>query len=58
MVMDRHKCIQRYKKAREFHGKLTNSSLSKHAKWLAVEAMIEPSLMYPLVTTFFSDMDI
>jgi hypothetical protein len=45
-------------KAREFLGKLTISSLTKHAKWLAIEAMIELSLMYPLINTIFSDMDI
>jgi hypothetical protein len=39
-------------KARDFKGKLQNSSLSQHAQWMAVESIVEPAVLYPLVNTF------
>jgi hypothetical protein len=40
-------------KAKEFFGKFLNSSLSSKAKWMAVTTVIEPALLYPLVTSTF-----
>jgi len=40
-------------KAKEFFGKFLNSSLSSKAKWMAVTTVIEPALLYPLVTSIF-----
>jgi hypothetical protein len=45
-------------RTREFSGKLLNSSLSMKNKGLTVQSIIEPSLTYPLVNTYFSDPDI
>jgi hypothetical protein len=39
-------------KARDFKGKLQNSSLSQHAQWMAVESIVKPAVLYPLVNTF------
>jgi hypothetical protein len=44
-------------KARENLGKFINSSLSQREKWIAVTTVIEPSLSYPLVNTFFKEKD-
>jgi hypothetical protein len=42
-------------KARELFGKLQNSGLTQHAKWMSVESIITPAIMYPLVNTLFQD---
>jgi len=44
-------------KAKEFFGKFMNSSLSPKAKWMAITTVIEPALLYPLVTFTFSTKD-
>jgi len=49
---------QSLQKAKDFRGKLRNSSLSQLAQWKAVESIVEPSIMYPLVNTFYSSLDI
>jgi hypothetical protein len=41
-------------KGREFLGKFKNSSLSQREKWVALKSVIEPALLYPLVTTLFT----
>jgi hypothetical protein len=45
-------------KAKEFLGKLLNASMSQWVKWVAVNALVEPSLLYPLVNTFYTESDI
>ena len=45
-------------KAKEFMGKLNSSSLPAKAKWVAIQAIIEPSVTYLLVNTFFTDNEI
>jgi hypothetical protein len=42
------------KKAREFFSKFINGTMSKKTKWVAINSIIEPSLIYPLVTTSYS----
>jgi len=49
---------QYLQKVKEFCGKLRNSSLSQLAQWKAVESIVEPSIMYPLVNTLYSSSDI
>ncbi|MFN9983235.1 MAG: hypothetical protein ACK53Y_25125, partial [bacterium] len=44
-------------RAREIQGKLCNSSLSHRNKWIALSSIIEPSLSYPLVATYFTPND-
>jgi hypothetical protein len=44
-------------KAKEFSGKFHNSSLSQKIKWMALQAIIEPSVTYPLVNTYFNDQE-
>jgi len=44
--------------AREIQRKLCNSSLSQKNKWIALSSIIEPSLSYPLVATYFTLTDI
>lgn len=45
-------------KAKEIFGNFVNSSLSQQDKWIAVTSVIEPSLIYPLVSTFYYEKDI
>jgi hypothetical protein len=45
-------------KAREFIGKFRNSSLSCHSKWVAVESVVSPAILFPLANTFYSKSDI
>jgi hypothetical protein len=45
-------------RAREFYGKLLNSSLSRKAKRTAVQFIIEPSISYPLLATYFLEAEI
>jgi hypothetical protein len=46
------------KKAREYFSKFITSSLSQKTKWVAITSVIEPSIIYPLLTTSFSPKDI
>ncbi len=45
-------------KATEFIGKFHNSSLPQQDKLIEVTSVIEPSLIYPLVNTFYKGSDI
>jgi hypothetical protein len=45
-------------KAQEFRGKFQNTFLSQCAKWIAVETVIEPAIMCPLVNTYGTEQDI
>jgi hypothetical protein len=45
-------------RAREIQGKLCSSSLSQKNSWIALSSIIEPSLSYPLVATYFTSKDI
>jgi len=45
-------------KAHDFFGKLRNSSLSQKAQWLAVDYVVKPAVMYPLMNSFFQIADI
>jgi len=45
---------QSVSKGKEFLGKFKNSSLSQRDKWVALKSVIEPALLYPLVTTLYS----
>jgi hypothetical protein len=49
---------QTIQKAKGLYGKISNSSLSVKAKWVASETIIELSISYPLVNTYFNDRDI
>lgn len=40
-------------KAKEFQGKFRNATMSNRAKGVAIHAVIEPALLYPLANTFF-----
>jgi hypothetical protein len=40
---------------RELNGKLRASCLLSYTKWLAVETVIDPAIMYPMVNTYFSE---
>jgi len=44
--------------AREIQGKLHNSSLLLWNRWIALSSIIEPSLLYPLVNTYFTSKQI
>jgi len=44
-------CLSR---AKEFLGKFRNTSMSPHAKRLAITTFIEPAILYPLLNTFYS----
>jgi hypothetical protein len=41
-------------KGKELFGKFINSSLSQRDKWVALKSVIEPALLYPLVTTLYT----
>jgi hypothetical protein len=45
-------------RAREVQGKLCNSSLLRKNRWIALTSIIEPSLFYPLVATYFTQKQI
>jgi hypothetical protein len=45
-------------KARELSGKLHNALLPNKSQWLAVDSVIEPAVMYPLVNILFQATDI
>jgi hypothetical protein len=45
-------------KAKEYLGKFINATLSSKEKWAAISSVIEPSIMYPLVTSSFSQKDV
>lgn len=45
-------------KAREYFGKLRNSTMSHMAQWMAVESVVEPAVMYPLMNCFFQEEDL
>jgi hypothetical protein len=45
-------------RACEIQGKLHNSSLSQRYRWIALSSIIEPSLSYPLVATYFTSKQI
>jgi len=41
-------------KAREFYGNFKHSSMNEKAKWMAINNVIEPTLLYPLLHCFFN----
>jgi len=45
------------KKAKEYFGKFINGTLPQCLKWIAVTSVIEPSIIYLLVTSSFSSRD-
>jgi hypothetical protein len=49
------KCLA---KAKDLIGKFGNSSMSSNVKWTAVTTVIEPSIIYPLLTVSYSHSDI
>jgi len=58
MVIRKTQIQQSLQKAKEFRGKLKNSSLGQQAQWKAVESVAELAIMYPLVNTFYTTSDI
>jgi hypothetical protein len=45
-------------KAKTFLGQLSNSSLSQHALWVAVQMVVIPGIIYPLMATYYTPQDI
>jgi hypothetical protein len=45
-------------KAKEFLGRFKNSSMSQWAKWIAIESVMYPAIMYPHVNTYSTDQEI
>jgi hypothetical protein len=41
-------------KAKEFFSKFINCSMSQKTKWVAINSVIEPSIIYPLLTSYFT----
>lgn len=42
-------------KAKEFHGRIQNSSVSQKDKWVAITTVIEPAITYPLLNIYYSE---
>ncbi len=44
-------------KAKELVGRLRNASLNQQAKWVAVQPIIEPAVLYPMINTLYNGSD-
>jgi hypothetical protein len=45
-------------KARELFGKFKNASMTSHTKFIAVNSIVAPAILYPMVAAYFLDREI